>query len=40
LEFSEGKYARVANIVNSDGTIKSSVIQNTFDSNKDLVYGA
>lgn len=40
LEFSEGKYARAANIVNSDGTIKSAVIQNTFDTNKDLVYGA
>ena len=40
LEFSEGKYARAANIVNTDGTIKSSVIQNTFDTNKDLVYGA
>ena len=40
LEFAEGKYARAANIVNSDGTIKSSVIQNTFDTNKDLVYGA
>lgn len=40
LEFSEGKYARAANIINSDGTIKSSVIQNTFDTNKDLVYGA
>ena len=40
LEFSEGKYARAANIVNADGTIKSSVIQNTFNSNKDLVYGA
>lgn len=40
LEFSEGKYARAANIVNSDGTIKSSIIQNTFNSNKDLVYGA
>lgn len=40
LEFSSGKYARAANIVNSDGTIKSSVIQNTFNSNKDLVYGA
>ena len=40
LEFSEGKYAKAANIVNIDGTIKSSVIQGTFDSNKDLVYGA
>lgn len=40
LEFSEGKYAKAANIVNSDGTIKSSVIQNTFNTNKDLVYGA
>ena len=40
LEFSEGKYSRAANIVNTDGTIKSSVIQNTFDSNKDLIYGA
>ena len=40
LEFSEGKYARAANIVNADGTIKSSVIQDTFNSNKDLVYGA
>ena len=40
LEFSEGKYARAASIVNSDGTIKSAVIQNTFDTNKDLVYGA
>ena len=40
LEFSEGKYAKAANIVQSDGTIKSSVIQNTFNTNKDLVYGA
>ena len=40
LELSEGKYAKAANIVQSDGTIKSSVIQNTFNSNKDLVYGA
>lgn len=40
LEFAEGKYARAASIVNSDGTIKSAVIQNTFDTNKDLVYGA
>ena len=40
LEFSEGKYAKAASIVETDGTIKSSVIQNTFDSNKDLIYGA
>ena len=40
LEFSEGKYARAANIVATDGTIKSSVIQNTFNANADLVYGA
>ena len=40
LEFSSGKYSKAANIINSDGTIKSSVIQNTFDTNKDLVYGA
>ena len=40
LEFSEGKYARAASILEDDGTIKSSVIQSTFDSNKDLVYGA
>lgn len=40
LEFSQGKYARAANVVNNDGTIKSSVIQNTFNTNKDLVYGA
>lgn len=40
LEFSGGKYARAANIINTDGTIKSSVIQSTFDSNADLVYGA
>lgn len=40
LEFNEGKYARVSNIVNDDGTIKSSVIQNTFNENKELVYGA
>ena len=40
LEFSQGKYAKAANIVTSDGTIRSSVIQNTFNENKDLVYGA
>lgn len=40
LEFSQGKYAKAANIISTDGTIKSSIIQNTFDSNKDLVYGA
>ena len=40
LEFTQGKYARAANIVTSDGTIRSSVIQNTFNTNKDLVYGA
>ena len=40
LEFSEGKYARVSDIMADDGTIKSSVIQKTFESNKDLVYGA
>lgn len=40
LEFSSGKYARAANIINTDGTIKSSVIQSTFNSNADLVYGA
>lgn len=40
LELSQGKYAKAANIVNTDGTIRSSVIQNTFNDNKDLVYGA
>lgn len=40
LELNEGKYAKAANIVTNDGTIKSSVIQNTFNENKDLVYGA
>jgi hypothetical protein len=40
LEFNEGKYAKAANIITSDGTIKSSIIQNTFNENKDLVYGA
>lgn len=40
LEFTEGKYAKAANIVNDDGTIRSNVIQNTFAENSDLVYGA
>ena len=40
LEFSEGKYARAANLVADDGTIKASIIQETFNSNKDLIYGA
>ena len=40
LEFSEGKYNKAANIINTDGTIKSSIIQSTFDSNTDLIYGA
>ena len=40
LEFSEGKYAKAANIMADDGTIRSSVIQNTFNENKDLIYGA
>jgi len=40
LEFTQGKYAKAANIVASDGTIRSSVIQDTFNENKDLVYGA
>lgn len=40
LEFSEGKYNKAANIINTDGTIKSSIIQSTFDSNIDLIYGA
>lgn len=40
LELAQGKYAKAANIVTSDGTIRSSVIQNTFNENKDLVYGA
>ena len=40
LEFSQGKYAKAANIMDSDGTIKASVIQETFNSNSDLVYGA
>lgn len=40
LEFTQGKYAKAANIMASDGTIRSSVIQNTFNENKDLVYGA
>lgn len=40
LEFHEGKYNKAANIINTDGTIKSSIIQSTFDSNIDLIYGA
>jgi hypothetical protein len=40
LEFNEGKYAKAASIITTDGTIKSSIIQNTFNENKDLVYGA
>lgn len=40
LEFSQGKYAKAANVINSDGTIKSSVIQSTFDQNSNLVLGA
>lgn len=40
LELNQGKYAKAANLVTSDGTIRSSVIQNTFNENKDLVYGA
>lgn len=40
LEFSQGKYAKAANIVATDGTIKPSIIQQTFNSNADLVYGA
>ena len=40
LEFSQGKYAKAANIMETDGTIKASVIQDTFNSNADLVYGA
>jgi len=40
LEFAEGKYAKAASIMNTDGTIRSNVIQNTFAENIDLVYGA
>lgn len=40
LEFNEGKYAKAASIITTDGIIKSSIIQNTFNENKDLVYGA
>ena len=40
LELIQGKYAKAANIVATDGTIRSSVIQNTFNENKDLIYGA
>ena len=40
LEFSQGKYAKAASIMESNGTIKASVIQDTFNSNADLVYGA
>ena len=40
LEFNQGKYAKAASIITTDGTIRSSVIQNTFNENKDLVYGA
>lgn len=37
LEFSEGKYSKVADIINTDGTIKSAIIQNTFNENINLV---
>ena len=40
LQFSEGKYARAAGALNSNGTIKYSVLQDTFDKNKDLVMGS
>ena len=40
LKFAEGKYSRAAGALNSNGTIKSSVIQSTFDNNRDLVMGA
>lgn len=40
LTFSEGKYARAAGALNSNGTIKYSVLQATFDHNRDLVMGA
>lgn len=40
LEFNEGKYSKSYGIINEDGTIKSNILQQTFDSNNDLVFGA
>lgn len=40
LEFSEGKYAKAADIITEDGVIKYSVLQDTFDQNRDIVMGS
>lgn len=40
LSFSEGKYAKISDIIGTDGTIKYSVLQATFDSNRNLVMGS
>ena len=37
LEYAEGAYQRAANSINTDGTIDSTILQNTFDQNQDFV---
>ena len=40
LQYASGEYARAANIVNSDGTIKIETLQSSLAMNQELVYSA
>ena len=40
LQYASGSYARVAGIVESDGTIKGETLQDSIKNNGDLVFGA
>ena len=40
LQFSEGRYKKVADIVNKDGILKYSILQEAFNRNKQLVMSA
>ena len=40
LQYASGSYARVAGIVESDGTIKGETLQSSIQNNGDLVFGA
>lgn len=40
LQYASGSYAKAANIINSDGTIRTDVLQASFAANENLVYSA
>lgn len=40
LQYASGSYAKAANIVNSNGTIRADVLQASFAANENLVYSA